>query len=75
MLVVVLMAVFALIEGQEHVPTPTAADTLKQAVEGSSVNEWRGYYKREHSLIKPYQGELLGNPCYNLPYLFSTTRV
>lgn len=25
-------------------------------IEGTSVQIFRGYYKREHSLIKPYQG-------------------
>jgi hypothetical protein len=36
-------------------PTGAASD-INKLIEGSSVNEWRGYYKREHSLIKPYQG-------------------
>lgn len=46
---------------QEYTPgdAPSAADTLSKAVQGTSVNEWRGYYRREHSLVKPYQGKLL----------------
>lgn len=34
---------------------PSSADVLKQAVIDSSVSEWRGFFRREHSLIKPYQ--------------------
>ena len=36
--------------------SPTAADVLAQGIEGKSVHEFRGFYKREHSLIRPYQG-------------------
>jgi len=32
------------------------ADDYVDVIDGKSVGEFRGYYKREHSLIKPYQG-------------------
>ncbi|CAJ0583485.1 unnamed protein product, partial [Mesorhabditis spiculigera] len=38
----------------KYVVTQSAADALKIAVEGSSVNEFRGFYKREHSVVRPY---------------------
>lgn len=25
-------------------------------ISGTSVDEWRGYFRKEHSLAKPYQG-------------------
>ncbi|VDN44164.1 unnamed protein product [Gongylonema pulchrum] len=44
-------------DGQEaQQPRPV---TTSVAVDGTSVNEWRGYYKKEHSLVKPYQGHLV----------------
>uniref|UniRef100_A0A914WKD5 L-type lectin-like domain-containing protein n=1 Tax=Plectus sambesii TaxID=2011161 RepID=A0A914WKD5_9BILA len=47
---------------------PSEADS--QAVglnlEGVSVNEWRGYYKREHSLVKPYQGSGMDIPYWDI---------
>ncbi|VDN02507.1 unnamed protein product [Thelazia callipaeda] len=36
-------------------------------LEGTSVNEWRGYYRKEHSLAKPYQG--------SITFLFISTSV
>lgn len=31
-------------------------DEVANTIDGTSVAEWRGYFKREHSLIRPYQG-------------------
>uniref|UniRef100_A0A1I7YI54 L-type lectin-like domain-containing protein n=2 Tax=Steinernema glaseri TaxID=37863 RepID=A0A1I7YI54_9BILA len=45
---------------------PTAADQLKRHIAGTSVNEWRGYYKREHSLVKPYQGSGMDVPYWDI---------
>lgn len=36
---------------------PTAAEVLAENINGQTVHEFRGYYKREHSLIKPYASE------------------
>lgn len=37
-----------------------ANDQQQQRVQlsGTSVDEWRGYFRKEHSLAKPYQGYL-----------------
>jgi hypothetical protein len=32
------------------------ATDIVDIIDGSPSNEFRGYYKREHSLVKPYQG-------------------
>lgn len=45
-------------------PSPTAADVLSQSIEGKSVHEFRGFYKREHSLMRPYSGRFF----HILPY-------
>uniref|UniRef100_A0A914ZL46 L-type lectin-like domain-containing protein n=1 Tax=Parascaris univalens TaxID=6257 RepID=A0A914ZL46_PARUN len=53
---------------QEYTPgdAASAADTLSKAVQGTSVNEWRGYYRREHSLVKPYQGTGMDIPYWDI---------
>ncbi|VDM42339.1 unnamed protein product [Toxocara canis] len=57
----------AYICAQEYTPdSPSAADALSKAVEGTSVNEWRGYYRREHSLVKPYQGSGMDIPYWDI---------
>jgi hypothetical protein len=35
------------------------ADDFVDLIDGRSTGEYRGYYKREHSLVKPYQGSLI----------------
>ncbi|VDK42827.1 unnamed protein product [Anisakis simplex] len=50
---------YLLVLAQDYKPggsVPSAADKLSEAVEGTSVSETRGYYRREHSLVRPYQG-------------------
>jgi hypothetical protein len=42
----IVLAIFALVRGSED----------GELLDGSFVTEQRGYFKREHSLIKPYQG-------------------
>ncbi|EJD75847.1 hypothetical protein LOAG_17099 [Loa loa] len=32
----------------------------------TSVDEWRGYYRKEHSLAKPYQGNGMGIPYWDI---------
>ncbi|KAK5978550.1 L-type lectin domain-containing protein [Trichostrongylus colubriformis] len=44
----------------------TGAESSVQSIEGSSVHEFRGYYKREHSLIRPYQGAGMEIPFWNI---------
>ncbi|VDM54250.1 unnamed protein product [Angiostrongylus costaricensis] len=44
----------------------TAADVLAQSIDGSSAHEFRGYYKREHSLVRPYQGTGMAIPFWSI---------
>ncbi|EYC20050.1 hypothetical protein Y032_0023g842 [Ancylostoma ceylanicum] len=46
--------------------SPTAAEVLAQSIDGTSVHEFRGYYKREHSLTRPYQGAGMEIPYWNI---------
>lgn len=66
----VFLGLLALAAAQEPPGTaPTAAEVLAENINGQTVHEFRGYYKREHSLIKPYTGsgaeipnwEIVGN--------------
>lgn len=41
------------------------ASGQEQQISDTSVDEWRGYFRKEHSLAKPYQGY------YNYAYLFT----
>ena len=43
--------------GQAQVQAPTAAEILANSINGKTVHEFRGYYKREHSFVRPYTGE------------------
>ncbi|CAI2355568.1 unnamed protein product [Caenorhabditis sp. 36 PRJEB53466] len=45
---------------------PTAAEILAENINGQTVHEFRGYYKREHSLIKPYTGSGVEIPHWNI---------
>uniref|UniRef100_A0A7E4UQN5 L-type lectin-like domain-containing protein n=1 Tax=Panagrellus redivivus TaxID=6233 RepID=A0A7E4UQN5_PANRE len=42
------------------------ADELANNLEGTSVSEWRGYYKREHSILKPYLGNGMTIPNWDI---------
>ncbi|KAI1725627.1 legume-like lectin family domain-containing protein [Ditylenchus destructor] len=44
----------------------TGEDSFLSTIDGSSVNEFRGYYKREHSLIRPYQGAGMEVPYFDI---------
>ncbi|GMT06902.1 hypothetical protein PENTCL1PPCAC_29076 [Pristionchus entomophagus] len=44
----------------------SAADILSNSLNGKSIHEFRGFYKREHSLIKPYQGAGMEIPNWDL---------
>uniref|UniRef100_A0A1I7WUH3 Secreted protein n=1 Tax=Heterorhabditis bacteriophora TaxID=37862 RepID=A0A1I7WUH3_HETBA len=54
---------------QSPATTPTAADILAQSIEGKSSLEWRGYYKREHSLVKPYQSNYYSFCIHNVKFI------
>uniref|UniRef100_A0A915D987 L-type lectin-like domain-containing protein n=1 Tax=Ditylenchus dipsaci TaxID=166011 RepID=A0A915D987_9BILA len=41
-------------------------DTYVDVIDGSSSSEFRGYYKREHSLIRPYQGAGMEVPYWEI---------
>uniref|UniRef100_A0AC35U086 L-type lectin-like domain-containing protein n=1 Tax=Rhabditophanes sp. KR3021 TaxID=114890 RepID=A0AC35U086_9BILA len=45
---------------------PPASEDLNDPIIGSSSQEWRGYYRREHSLIKPYQTHNLDIPHWEI---------
>ncbi|CAI5455032.1 unnamed protein product [Caenorhabditis angaria] len=45
---------------------PTAAEILAQNIDGQTVHEFRGYYKRENSLVKPYTGGGMDIPNWNI---------
>lgn len=47
-----------LIQADMPAASPTAADVLAQSIDGKTIHEFRGYFKREHSLIRPYTGLL-----------------
>uniref|UniRef100_A0A8R1DXR2 L-type lectin-like domain-containing protein n=1 Tax=Caenorhabditis japonica TaxID=281687 RepID=A0A8R1DXR2_CAEJA len=45
---------------------PSAAEVLAENINMQNVHEFRGYYKREHSLIKPYTGSGANVPNWNI---------
>lgn len=55
---IIALGFLSLVVAQDPPGTaPTAAEILAENINGQTVHEFRGYYKREHSLIKPYTGE------------------
>ena len=58
MKILIAFGLLSLVASQDPPGTaPTAAEILAENINGQTVHEFRGYYKREHSLIKPYTGE------------------
>ncbi|CAD6188954.1 unnamed protein product [Caenorhabditis auriculariae] len=65
-LVLVIFAVSVSANVEPPAASPTAAEILAQNIEGTTVHEFRGYYKREHSLIRPYQGAGMDIPYWSI---------
>ena len=51
-----ILLLCGVVAAQAPSASPSAAEVLAQSIDGTSVHEFRGYYKREHSLTRPYQG-------------------
>uniref|UniRef100_A0A914Y3U1 L-type lectin-like domain-containing protein n=1 Tax=Panagrolaimus superbus TaxID=310955 RepID=A0A914Y3U1_9BILA len=48
------------------------SDSVALTLDGTSVTEWRGYFKREHAVIKPYIGNGMTIPNWDI---FGSTMV
>ncbi|CAB3401088.1 unnamed protein product [Caenorhabditis bovis] len=63
----ILVVLIGVVLGQQPPSgTPSAAEVLAESINGATVHEFRGYYKREHSLIKPYTGGSMDIPYWNI---------
>ncbi|KHJ95059.1 Legume-like lectin family protein [Oesophagostomum dentatum] len=61
-----ILLLFGAVTAQAPSASPSAAEVLAQSIDGTSVHEFRGYYKREHSLTRPYQGAGMEIPYWNI---------
>ncbi|KIH43985.1 hypothetical protein ANCDUO_26002, partial [Ancylostoma duodenale] len=61
-----ILLLFGAVKADAPSASPTAAEVLARTIDGTSVHEFRGYYKREHSLTRPYQGAGMEIPFWNI---------
>ncbi|VDM74310.1 unnamed protein product [Strongylus vulgaris] len=61
-----VLLLLGVVTAQAPSASPSAAEVLAQSIDGTSVHEFRGYYKREHSLTRPYQGAGMEIPFWNI---------
>ncbi|PAV75076.1 hypothetical protein WR25_02017 [Diploscapter pachys] len=63
-LLTLFLCLASLLEAQ--VQAPTAAEVLANSIDGKTVHEFRGYYKREHSFVRPYTAGGVDIPFWNI---------